>query len=179
MARKKSKKVDIKTKKTDRKMIERPTRPSAWNPFDVFETFDRWLWEDPWRPGWPLYGRPLSNWTGGWLERDTKITPLDLVDTGNEFKIIADMPGISKKNLDVNITPNAISICGETKIESKEEEKGYLRHERSYSTICRNLTFPEEVNPEKAEATLKDGILEVVVSKKTPSKTKGRKISIK
>jgi len=68
-------------------------------------------------------------------------------------------------------------ICGETKTEVKDDSEGYIRRERSYSTLCRTMTFPEEVNPDKAEATLKDGILEVKVAKKSP--TRGRNIPIK
>lgn len=173
------KKVNIKTEKGTKTPVERTTTPTVWNPFEIFENMDRFFMEDPWAPMWWRHKRPLIPWSARWLEPDTKIAPLDLVDTGNKYKIIAEVPGVLKKNLDVNITENTISICGETKTETKEEDEGYVRRERSYSTLCRNMTFPEEVNPDKAEATLKDGILEIHVSKKTPTTGKGRKISVK
>ena len=112
-----------------------------------------------------------------WLEPDMKQTAIDIIDTGKEFKVVAEMPGVSKNDIDVSITDNNISICGEMKTEIEDKNKDYVRHERSYSTLCRSMAFPQEVNPDKAEATLKDGILEVKVAKKTP--TKGRNIRVK
>ena len=177
MVKKKAKKVNVKTKKGKSLPVEKTQTPAVWNPFDIFENMERFFMEDPWTPLWWRPRRPLSPWSGNWLEADTKITPLDLVDNGNEYKVIAEVPGVLKKDLEVNITTNGISICGETTTETKQKDEGYVRRERSYSTLCRNMSFPEEVNPDKAEATLKDGILEVKVSKKTP--TKGRSVPIK
>jgi HSP20 family protein len=179
MVKKKEKKINIKTKKGKKIPVERTATPTVWNPFELFENMERFFMDDPWKAmGWRRR-YPFIPWSEHWLETDTKMPPLDLVDTGNKYKIIAEIPGVSKKNLDVNITENMISICGETKTETEEENEGYIRHERSYSTICRNMAFPEEVNPDKAEATLKDGILEVKISKKTPTTGRGRKIPVK
>jgi len=177
MVKKKDKKIKIKTKK-GKQPLEKTTAPVVWSPLDIYENFDRLFWEDPWMSRWWRRWQ-LSPRSDRWFETDTKITPLDLVDTGKEYKIVAEVPGVSKKDLEVNITPTGISICGETALETKEEDKGYIRRERSYSTICRNMAFPEEVNPDKAEATLKDGILEVRVGKKTPTTSQGRKIPVK
>ncbi|MBN2066476.1 MAG: Hsp20/alpha crystallin family protein [Candidatus Thermoplasmatota archaeon] len=180
MVKQKEKKVKVKANKNETMPIEHQTTPALWNPFDFVDTVDRWLWDDPWRPGWPRRWGSLSPrefMQHRWLEADAKIAPLDLVDTGKEYKLVAEMPGVSKKDLEINVTPNGIRICGETTTETKEAEKGYLRRERSYSTLCRNMNFPEEVNPDGAEAFLKDGILEITLPKKTP--TKGRKLPIK
>jgi len=100
---------------------------------------------------------------------DTKLVPVDLVETEKEYKVVAEMPGVDKKDLEVSVTENNISICGETENEIKKEQEGYLHRERSYSTPCRNLRFPEAVNPDKAEATLKDGVLEVKIPKRKPT----------
>jgi len=153
--------------------------PNVWNPFNIMDNFDRIFMEDPWRPFWLQQRRPSIPWYETSYERDVKITPLDLIDTGEKYKIIAELPGIQKKDLTVNITDNSVSICGETKSLIKKEDEGYLRRERSYSTICRNIRFPEEVNPDKADAKLNDGILEITVNKKKPSLDKGRKLPIK
>jgi HSP20 family protein len=178
MIKKKEKNIKIKTTKDKKPATEKTTTPTVWNPFDMFENMDRYFWDDPWTPSFWRSWWPTTRFNRT-PERDWKTTPLDLVDTGSEYKVIAEMPGIQKKNLEVNVTPNTISICGETSTETEEEETGYIRHERSYSTICRNMAFPEEVNPDKAEATLKDGILEVRVAKKTPTAQKGKSIPIK
>lgn len=180
MVKKKEKKIDIKTKKGKKTTPEKTTAPAVWNPFDIADVMDRWFWEDPWIPMWRRrWGSliPRGAWYGRWLEPDMKQTVIDMIDTGKEFKVVAEMPGVSKRDLEVSITDNNISICGETKTEIEKEDEGYIRRERSYSTLCRTMMFPEEVNPDKAEATLKDGILEVKVAKKKP--TKGRNIPVK
>ena len=179
MVKKKEKKINIKTNKDKKSTPEKTTTPTVWNPWDIMETMDRFFWDDPWTPFWrkQRWGGIIPRET--WLDTDTKITAIDMVDTGKKYKITAEMPGVNKKDIEVNITPNNISICGETKTESKEKDEGWVRHERSYSTICRTMMFPEEVNPDKADATLKDGILEISVNKKTPTSGKGRNIPVK
>jgi HSP20 family protein len=180
MAKKKENKINIKTKEGKKTTPEKPAVPAIWNPLDMMDTMDRWFLEDPWMPIWRRrFGTliPGDRRYNRWLEPDMKQATIDMIDTGKEFKVLAEMPGVLKEDIEVSITDNNISICGETKTEIKKEDKEYIKRERGYSTICRSMTFPQEVNPDKAEATLKDGILEIKVAKKTP--TKGRNIPVK
>jgi HSP20 family protein len=183
MVKKKAKKINIKTKKEKKTTPEKPTKPAVWNPWDLMESMDKLFWDDPWTPFWhkPRWGglTPRETWYDRWFDSDTRITSINMMDTGKEYKITAEMPGVNKSDLEVNITSNNISICGETKTETKEKDEGWIRRERNYSTICRTMIFPEEVNPDKADATLKDGILEIKVAKKTPIIGKGRNIPVK
>ena len=177
MVKKKETKINIKAKKETKPEVSRSV-PSVWNPFEIFDDFSRIFNEDPWYS--PLWGfwdwrRPRSNLL---MDTERKFIPIDLVDTGKEYEVIAEMPGVNKNDIDVSITENSISICGNVETDIKKEEEGYIRHERSYSTLCRNMRFPEEVNPDKAVASLNDGILELKVTKKSPS-TKSRKVHIK
>jgi HSP20 family protein len=177
--KKKKEKIDVKTKKSKKETtsVERPSSLALWNPYDVIEAMDRFFYEDPWAPMWMRrWGSlvPISRdmWPWRWMDRDTRETVMDMVDTGREYKIVAEMPGVSKEDIEVSLTPERISICGELKSEEEDKDEGYVRRERSYSTFCRNMMFPDEVNPDKAEAMLKDGILEIRVAKKKPSKGK-------
>jgi HSP20 family protein len=186
MQKKKTKKINIKTikeKKPLPKPTETKTAPTVLNPWDVIETMDKLFWDDPWTPFWNRrrWGGliPRQNWYNQMFDTDTKITAVDMTDNGKEYKITAEMPGVNKKDIEVNITENYIKICGETKTETKEDDEGWIRRERSYSTICRTMPFPEEVNPNNADATLKDGILEITVGKKKSSVEKGRNIPVK
>ena len=182
MVKKKQKNINIKSKK-ENKPVPKEKTPVNWNPWDIMESFDRMFWDDPWTPFWNRrrWGGviPRKKWYEDLLDSDTKITAIDMIDTGKEYKISAEMPGVNKKDIEVNVTENQISICGETKTETKEDEEGWIRRERSYSTICRSMQFQEEVNPDKADATLKDGILEITVLKKKPTIDKGRNIPVK
>lgn len=181
MVRKKEKKVNIK--KSKKTMQEKTTAPAVWNPFELIDTMDRWFWENPWTPFWHRRRGgsliPREPWFTQRWESDMKFTAVDLVDTGKQYKVIAEMPGVSKKDVEVSITPNDIHICGEMKTEKRKEEEGYVRRERGYSALCRSMSFPQEVNPNKAEASLKDGVLEIKVDKKTPTGIRGRNIPVK
>jgi HSP20 family protein len=184
MQKKKTNKINIKSKDENKPIPEETTLPPTnLNPWDIFDSMDKWFWDDPWTPFWNRRG-----WAGlahghnlyeQLYDRNTKITAIDMIDNGKEYKISAEMPGVNKKDIDVNITKKFIKICGETKTETKEQDKGWIRRERSYSTICRTMPFPEEVNPDKADAILKDGILEITIGKKKPKVGKGRNIPVK
>ena len=104
MTKKKEKKINIKPKKTKKITPEKHATPAVWNPFDILESIDRWFWEDPWRPYWHRrWGSliPQDFRSDRWLETDMKPTAIDMIDTGKEFKVVAEMPGVSKQDLEV------------------------------------------------------------------------------
>jgi len=105
------------------------------------------------------------------------ITPtIDIYEEAGNVVVKAEIPGISKEDLDVTITDNVVTIYGEKKKEEKVEKKDYYRMERSHGSFHRSVRLPENVNSEKAEASFKNGILEIKVPKSKESKQK--KISI-
>lgn len=177
MVKKKEKNINIK-KEAGKKTTEKVRSPQLWRPLDIWEDVNRLFSEDPWySPWWGSWGYRLPKF-GRISDDDIKFIPLDVIDDNKEYKIIAEMPGVPKKNIEVKITNDTLSICGNTDTDVKKEEEGYIRRERTYSTLCRNLRFPEDVNPDNAFATLNDGILEIKVPKIKKIK-KGRSITIK
>ena len=92
---------------------------------------------------------------------------VDLVDEGNRFVVKAELPGVAKDKIDVSLTNDGIEISAETDVEKENKEKNFVVRERVYSHIYKQLSFPEEVIPEKAESTYRDGLLEVCIPKKT------------
>jgi len=102
----------------------------------------------------------------------------DLIDTGTDYRVRVEVPGIPKEKLNVSVTPKEIRVDGEAESNIDEKKEGFVRRERSYSKVRRDLTFPEEVVPDKAEANVKDGILEVKIPKKTPTEAKTHKVEI-
>jgi len=92
---------------------------------------------------------------------------VDLVDEGNQFVVKAELPGVAKDKIDVSLTNDGIEISAETDVEKEDKDKNFVVRERIYSHIYKQLSFPEEVLPEKAESTYKDGLLEVCIPKKT------------
>jgi len=174
----KEKKEKVEVKEPEERAIE------PWRSGDIFQAFDE-MWDDfrrdflrPWRP-WRLRGSP---W---WRRPFTAVVPrreacVDLVDAGKEYNVCAEVPGIPKEKIDVTITKDTIEISGRAEVERKEEEKGFVVRERGYSEIYRRMSFPEEVLPNKAEATLNKGLLEIKIPKKTPTpEVKKHKVEIK
>lgn len=118
------------------------------------------------------------------LERDSQgdivREPLiDVVDKGSHYEVIAELPGVEKKDIELNVMPDHISIGAEIKSSAKEEKEGMYFHERSYQKFYRQIPFAEEVKTETANAELKNGILNVSIEKKVPSQAgKGRKVEV-
>jgi HSP20 family protein len=158
---------------------ERAITPRS--PSDIFQDFDDMLEDfrrDFLRP-WRFWGRPWRR-----RGRPTEIMPrearIDLIDAGKEYQVCAEVPGIPKDKIDVTITKDVIEISGKAEVDRREEEKGYVVRERGYSEIYKRIAFPEEAIPDEAEATLKDGLLEIRVPKKTLiSEVKKHKVEIK
>lgn len=105
---------------------------------------------------------------------------LDLEDNGDSYTVTAELPGLSKDQVDIKMTKDSLDISGEAKEEKEEKDKNYLHRERSYTSFRRRIVFPEEVIPEKAEADMKKGILTLKVPKREPTpQEKPVKIKIK
>lgn len=148
---------------------EREIEP--WYPSDIFRAFDE-MWRDFRRSFWRPWEQrrsiePVWERARGW----TRAPLVDMVDEGDHYFINAEVPGVSKEDIDIEVTGDTIEISGKTERERKKEEEKYKMYERSYSSIHRRLAFPEEVKPDEAEASLKNGVLEVKVPKKKPTPT--------
>lgn len=172
----KKEKVPVK-RKTAKKGEIAPRRPA-----DFLKEMDKTL--DEFRRGFENMLTPIrTGWLRPWFPRfelpEIREACADLIDAGSEYRICAEMPSISKENLNITVTPRAIEISAEAKTDVKKEKEGFVRQERGYSRIYRSLTFPDEVVPDNAEATLKDGLLEIRVPKKTPTEIKKHKLEVK
>jgi len=105
---------------------------------------------------------------------------VDLVDGGNRFVVHAELPGVAKDKIDVSLTKDGIEISAETDVETEDKGKNFVVRERVYSHVYKQLSFPEEVIPEKAESTYRNGLLEVCIPKKTIAPApKKHKVTVK
>lgn len=95
----------------------------------------------------------------------------NMYDTGDALEVRMEVPGVQKDNLSIKLQGNYLEIRGERKADYPE---GYTSHrvERGASSFTRSFTLPAEVDPVKVEATLKDGILTLVLGKSEPAKPK-------
>ena len=158
------KKKNTDLEKTEDKPSERALE--ARRPWDLFEDMDRWFSDFRNEFDRKFWGSLSPLGVDGLAAREPTV---DLVDSGREYVLTADLPGVSKENLDLQVTSNGIELGAETHSEKAEDGKDYAYRERSYRSFRRILPLPEEVLADQAKANLKDGVLEVRLPKKSPT----------
>lgn len=90
---------------------------------------------------------------------------VDIQETDKEIIVTAEMPGVEKKNIKVNVYDNTLEISASMSKEEEEKKEGFIRKERRLGRFYRAITLRCEVSPEKAKATYKNGILEIRLPK--------------
>ena len=104
------------------------------------------------------------------------VPAVDIKETDDSFVIIADIPGVDPKDIEVHMENGVLTIKGEKETEKKDESEGYKRIERSYGSFYRRFSLPDSANAEKITANSNHGVLEVTIAKQ--EKVQPRKISV-
>ena len=110
-------------------------------------------------------------------EKTTFTPTFDVSETEKELIVTAEVPGMDKKNININISDGLLTIKGEKKQEKEEKDENYHCVERRYGTFSRTMRLPSEVETDKVVATYKDGVLKITLPKSEAAKPK--KIEIK
>jgi HSP20 family protein len=122
--------------------------------------------------------RMLGSHEGG-LGLMEKWTPsVDIVETEDAIRIKAELPEVDKKDIDVSIDGDVLSISGERKLEKEEKKEDYTRIERSYGAFSRSFTLPDNVDRTKIKAESKDGVLKLTLPKTKNAKPDHKKVEI-
>ena len=108
----------------------------------------------------------------------TWMPALELVDAGDNFVLKAQLPGIDPKDIDVQVTREAISISGERRYENRDDKSGYVRSEFRYGKFHRVLPLPAHIQNDSVQAEYKDGILMLTLPKVTEARNKVVKINL-
>jgi len=138
---------------------ERPT--SLWEQaFRPLELFDRDL-------GWP-FPEPFGAWLG---ERGLGCR-VDVREDDEHVYVEAEVPGMSKDEIEITLEGGVLRIAGEKKQETERKEGDYHLRERRYGKFERSFTLPTTVDEGKVNATLKDGVLTITLDKKDEVKPK-------
>lgn len=103
----------------------------------------------------------------------------DVSETASAVEVSVELPGMDEKDVDVSLSDEVLTIRGEKKAEREEKKKGYYLAERSYGSFYRSIPLPSGVDPEKAEAQFKQGVLRVTLPKTPEAQAKVRKIEVK
>src|SRR5262249_43554774 len=120
--------------------------------------------------GWTRTGSTLG--TMRWTPQ------IDISQHDNELVVRADLPGLSKDDVKVDVTEDAITIQGERRREHEEERGGVYRSERSYGHFYRVIPVPEGAKTDQAKASFKDGVLEITMPVPAEQATRGRRLEI-
>jgi HSP20 family protein len=102
---------------------------------------------------------------------------MDISETDKVLEITAELPGLEKKDIELNVADNLLTIRGEKKNEREEKNKDYHLVERSYGSFARSVELPSGVKIEDIAAEIADGVLKITVQKPAPKQAK--KIEIK
>jgi HSP20 family protein len=103
---------------------------------------------------------------------------VEVIERENQLIVRADLPGMSKDDVQVDIDDNSLVIRGERKTEHEENEEGYYRSERSYGSFYRQIPMPRGVNTEDAIAEFRNGVLEVVMPTTNRAREERRQIEV-
>ncbi|MDW7774083.1 MAG: Hsp20/alpha crystallin family protein [Desulfobulbaceae bacterium] len=159
-----------RTKEKNELAVKETTRPES--RFDEVESYVN-----------RLFRHPFSMMSPSLVFKDfpefDELTPsVDVFEEEDKLVLKADLPGIRKEDLNITITENRITLSGEKEQEEKVEKKDYHWCERTYGSFCRSFRLPDNVNADEAEASFKDGVLEIRIPK-TEEIKKQKKITVK
>ncbi len=121
---------------------------------------------------------PIAVEEEGRGRRHSFFPAMDIVEDEQNIIIKVDVPGMSQKDISVEIHDDVLIIKGEKKVEEEIKEKNYHVSERRYGSFIRQITLPDYVEPEKTKAKVKDGVLTIVIPKREEVKPKKISVSV-
>ncbi|TVQ66817.1 MAG: Hsp20/alpha crystallin family protein [Balneolaceae bacterium] len=123
------------------------------------------------QPGTDLFGKRFSDimdefFNDAVTSRNEFFAPnIDISETDKQYLIDVEVPGLDKKDIELNVERNTLTVSGERRFENKEEGKTFHRVESSYGRFSRSFTLPENVDTETISANYNNGILSITVDK--------------
>ena len=134
--------------------------PTAWNMEDeinrMFEQFNK----------------PL-----GWVDSSRYAPAMDIHETDDDYIVEADVPGLKKDEVHIEVADNVLTIKGERKEQKEQKEKNYHRVERTFGSFARSVALPNGFDSSKVTAKFADGVLTVTLPKQ--EERKPRRVEVK
>jgi HSP20 family protein len=139
---------------------------ARWTPMPTLQSF-----QDDMNRLFNEFFRGGTGEEAGWGAR-TWAPPVDIYETDDALVLTAELPGMSKDDVSVEIHQNTLILRGQRKHEAEVKEDRYHRVERAYGTFQRSFVLPTLVDQEHVQATYKDGVLELRLPKSEAAKPK-------
>ena len=179
--------MTTKAKTKEKKVAVKKVKGKAEESFlptlrhDIEDAFTHVLeaWPRPplhWR--WPdfdpldMFGLPLTP------TRKMNLPRVDFFEVDGSYELTAELPGMTDKDMECSLSGNMLTVKGEKREDTVKERKGYHLQERRYGSFMRSFPLPKDVNPEKIEASVTNGLLRVTLPKDANKETT-RKIPLK
>lgn len=164
---------------TKRALIKKPESavlPPAFETMSRLERDMERMFHEFWRrPFLSLWDHELS-WPG--RMPSLQMPAMDVYEDKDEVVVKAEVPGLSKEDLDVTLTESTLTLKGEKKQEEEVKEKNFYRNERSTGSFVRTIDLPTDVKTDQTKATFKNGVLEIRLPKTEEAKRKLIKVKI-
>ncbi len=158
-------------------VAKRSGPPDSWQSFqrDMEQMFDRFSS----RFGLPMLHRVFDVGPSLRSSFGTSIPAVDVTEDEHSFGIIAELPGLSEKDVEVTIANDMLTIKGEKHEESETKEKNYYLSERRFGSFQRSFPLPDSIDRDKIEATFDKGMLKLTLPKTPQAAEQQKKIEIK
>ena len=152
---------------------------TPWRPFMGLTRWDREMdrmMDD-------FLGRRMRSWWPSWslrgAEAEEMIGPaVDVFEEKDDIVVKAELPGMNKEDVEVNLSDHSLTIKGQKKKEEEVEEENYYSCERSYGSFLRTLELPADVHSDKVKASFKNGVLEIRLPKTEEAKRKEIQVKV-
>ena len=139
---------------------------ARWTPMGNLQSF-----QDEMNRMFNQFFRGGNGEEAGWGLR-TWTPPVDIYETNDALVLKAELPGVSKDDVSIEVHQNTLILRGQRKHETEVKEEHYHRVERAYGTFQRSFMLPTQVDQEKVQATYHDGVLELRLPKSEAAKPK-------
>ena len=111
------------------------------------------------------------------LFRSNIVPNIEISETDKAIEVTAEMPGLERKDVEISVDDDTLTIRGEKKVEENQKDKNVQLSERSYGVFVRVLQLPPGIDPASVQATMSNGILKLTIPK--PAKSEPKKIEVK
>jgi len=172
------KSMDVSSRQQNEAAQHEPFRPGG-HTFGLMDDMDRifhdfglgWGWRPGFGTGWLKSPGRETGWDG-WMPS------VEVFQRSSELVVRADLPGLNKEDVKVDVTDDTITIEGERRRHEEEQRGGVFRSERSYGSFRRVIALPEGAITDQAKARFRDGVLEITMPAPPEHVTRGRRLEI-
>jgi len=161
------------------------TTPAPTNTADAWRSFrteiDRLLDRFSTDLVWPSFPRMFGDRSiFGSRPSFTLPTPaMDVSENADAYKLTAELPGMSEKEIEVALSDGMLTLTGEKKQEKEQKDKNYYLSEREYGSFKRSFTLPDGIDADKISAEFAKGVLTITLPKKPEAKAAPKKVEVK